>query len=78
MPLHAVVCVNMSRTAEGRQGILFVLTFMARSGQENLCNPTAITTRLIDSAGTEGERETERRTRRWSGEKVDLCYCVLH
>lgn len=45
---------------EGYRGILFVPTLIARSGQRKPCNPTAITTRLIDSIGTEREREREQ------------------
>ncbi len=46
-------------TAEGYEGILFVLTLIAGSGQRKPRNPTAITTRLIDSVG-DRERKAER------------------
>lgn len=36
------------------------LTLIARSRQQKPCNPTAITTRLIDSMGTEGDRQRDQ------------------
>lgn len=53
-----------SVTAEGYRGILFVLTLIARSGQQKLGNPTAITTRVIDGTGTDRETETPRQGER--------------
>lgn len=68
-----------SVTAQGYRGILFVLMLIARSGQQKLGNPTAITTRVIDGTGTERETETLRQgEREREGKWVDLCYCVLH
>jgi len=73
---------------EGYKGILFVLTLIARSGQWKPCNPTAITTGLIDSIGTERERArdqaTEKERERWKGRSLLLCpslefitYCLV-
>lgn len=47
-------------TMEGYRAILFVLTLIAGSRQQKPCNPTAITTRLIDSTGTERERQRDQ------------------
>lgn len=57
-----------SVTAEGYRGILFVLTLIARSGQQKLGNPTAIATRVIDGTGTDRETETPRQGERERGE----------
>lgn len=66
-----------SVTVEGYKGILFVPTLIARSGQQKPCNPTAITTRLIDSTETERERlrdqEVDKERERGKGRSLLLC-----
>lgn len=59
-----------SVTAEGYRGILFVLTLIARSGQQKLGNPTAIATRVIDGTGTDRETETPRQGERERGGEI--------
>lgn len=49
-----------SVTVEVYKGHFFCLTLIARSRQQKPRNPTAITTRLIDSAGTEGDRQSDQ------------------
>lgn len=67
-----------SVTLEGYKGILCVPALIAGSGQQKPRNPTVITRQLIDSAGTERGRWRPRDRQGERGEKVDLCYCVLH
>lgn len=66
-----------SVTVKGYKGILFVLTLIARSGQQKPCNPTAIITRLIDSIGTERVRQRDqeiaKERERWKGRSLLLC-----
>lgn len=82
--VNCILCVecespySLLSDCEGISGHFFVLTLIARSRQQKPCNPTAITTRLIDSTGTERQTEKDQVIDKEGGEKVDLCYCVLH
>lgn len=55
-------------------------TLIAGSGQRKPCNPTAITTRLIDSAATERERprdqDIDKERERLKGTSLLLCPSV--
>lgn len=79
---------STSATVEGHRGVSFVPTLIARSGLRKPRNPTAITTRLIDSPATERERprdqntdperESEREVKRYVSVIVSFTEFITH